>query len=204
MMMASSGHFSLPPQTTQSFSEACFDSNSATICVGLCTFVVTGRIAPNTSHNGSELIIVFLCDPFPQNFLLMQMAMAGWNWINANCWLVHCPPAVCQSITASLSHLLCSSNHLISRTVNTPSALKHTAPLILIPRQIPTMHLVYRSWVLLRSASPILSHQMGRTLVTASCRAASQMAVSRRDLADTWMGCCLRLPTTTARQTSLL
>ena len=49
----------------RSYPEAFFDSLSATIRVGLCSFPVHVRVAPWTLHSGSELVDVLHCDsPF--------------------------------------------------------------------------------------------------------------------------------------------
>ena len=59
--------------------------------------------------------------------------------------LLGCPMSTCSTpftmVTASLSHLLCGSNLLISRALNKPSELpvKHSTPLFLMPSQNPNL-----------------------------------------------------------------
>ena len=122
------------------------------------------RTAPRTCHGGSELIDVLHCDYFPVNSCSCKMASGGRGIVSANFWPVHGRAAACQSprhsLTASLSHLLCVSNLLTSRALNTHR-----------------MHLKMNHFA---------SHQTERTLVKASCRAVFQMAFSRRDLSDIW------------------
>ena len=66
-------------------------------------------------------------------------------------------------LMVSLFHLLCGSNLLISRALNTPPAVPmiHSALLFFSPS-----HSSLCSWDLLRFASPTVSHQTRRTLVT--------------------------------------
>ena len=104
-------------------------------------------------------------------------------------------------LTVSLSHLLCGSRLLISRALHTPAAApkKHSALLFRIPSQIPKLYLVFILFTgLLRFALPTPSHHTGQTPVTVSCHAVSQMVFSRLDLSDTWTGCNLQVPPTTA------
>ena len=71
--------------------EAFFDSHSATIAVSLCAFPVLDRVAPRTTHSGSEFINVLLCDSFP-----LDARSCKWRWWStriSGLFTVH-PPSV--------------------------------------------------------------------------------------------------------------
>ena len=95
------------------------------------------------------------------------------------------------------SHLPCCSNLLISRALNTPSAVpkKHYALLFLIPNRVTNMYL---GFILFMGSVEICLAN------TFSPNGIFQMVFSRRDHSNTWIACCLHLPPTMVRQVSLL
>ena len=153
---------------------------------------------------------------FPTEFVLVQVAMAGLE-LDLDEHLA-CPQSPCRLsnlhgtpitlLMASLHHLRCGSSLVISRGLNTPSGFSYQA--------LGTGCFSFRSkfrtciwdsfcsWDLWRFALPTLPHQMGQISVTVSVHAVFRIAFSRRDLVDTWIGCCLCGPSITAGLASLL
>ena len=155
--------------------------------------VVLDRIAPWTPPSGSELINVLLCDALSE-LVRLQSGMGIGSTLTSGLSTVHVPSVNLHGtpitlLVVSLSHLLCGSNLLISRALNTPSAspIKRSAPVVFHSCLVPIFILdSCCSWVQLRFATPTLAHRTGQTLVTVSCRAIFQMVSSRHDLSDTW------------------
>ena len=107
--------------------------------------------------------------------------------VYSNFWSVHCPLAVCHSTNHSnqaadgpYPTCSCDSSLLISRTLNTPSAVpvKRVAQELLMPNQIQNL---YVGFILFigppRFALPTPPHQTGQPPVTVSCHAVSQNGV---------------------------
>ena len=118
---------------------------------GLCPFVVLDCTATWASNRGSEIVNVWLGDSFPLDSCSLKMATEGVG--RGPVELPLCPlstPRLSFSkgtpitlMMVSVSHRLCGSNLLISRTLKTPSAfrMKHSALLFRIPSQIPYWYL---------------------------------------------------------------
>ena len=132
--------------------------------MGLRPVVVFDCVETWTSNSGTELFDVLPGDSFPLDSCSFKWQWPDWDRIHSDFWSVYCPSDV---LTASLSHLLCGSNRLISRALNSPSAfsMKHCALLFRIPSQI--QHL----W---RCALLTLSHQVG----TNSCNGSLPCSLS--------------------------
>ena len=163
-------------------------------------------LAPWTSHSGSELIRVWL----------LQVAMTGWDLDlheRKGLYTGHMPSVKLQSIPitllmASLSHLRCGTNLLISRALNTPSAfpIKHSALLFLIPSQVPNLYL---GFILFMGYVEICFANTFSKNGTNSCDGFLPCSLSNwrspvATLCGTKTRCCLRVPPSTARLASLL
>ena len=106
---------------------------------------------------------------------------------------VHLPSVILQGtpiifVMVSLSDLLCGSNLLISRALNTPSTfpVRHSTLLFRIPSKIPNLYLGF--FLCMGSvgfALPTPCHHVGQILVSVS-----------------WTGCLLHFPRTTAELVS--
>ena len=103
-------------------------------------FVVFDCVATWASNSGSELFDVLLADSSPLDSCTFKWQWQVWDRIHSDFWSVLCPPAI---LTASLSHLLCGSNLLISRALKTQSAfpMRHSALLLRMPSQIHNLYL---------------------------------------------------------------
>ena len=98
---------------------------------------------PTVSPNSSMSCLVI---HFPQNSCPFKLQWKDDDRVHSNIWSVNCLSAVSHSpkyFNYTLDGFLVPSALLISRALNTPSALpmKHSALLLRIPSQIPNLYL---------------------------------------------------------------
>ena len=177
-------------------SKALVNSYSATSCMSLRPFVVFDCVA--TGHGASQ----------SGSF---KWQWRDWDRVHSNFWSVHCPSAVYHSprYTTYCLDVFCVPSALRFQSSDFASS-EYT---ICIPHEAlcagvshPKPNSVLISWVhsVPRLCGDLscqhLFSKTGQTLVSASCRASSQMASFRHDLSGTWTGCIQRAPPTMVRQ----
>ena len=169
--------------------------------MGLCSFPVHVRVAPWTLHSGSELVDVLHCDSTLLDSCSCTWQWRDWDWVDSNFWSNHCPLAICQ-LCWSLSLIYSVAPALRLRELRVP--MIHSATSFFMPCQIPNL---YQGFILfMESVKVFFANTFSprrQTLLTVSCHAVSRIVFSRHDLSDTWNGCNVRVPPTTAELASL-